>query len=232
MHPVVRPLARLAPLASLAAMLLACGGSVVTIGPGGAGDAGDGGNPACPTPAVVGGARACNDPGLTCSGAVDMPTCNGTGGTTLVQCTCSNGVWSCPVFAGACPGPIPTCPGPSQVQPNGFCQPSSGLYCPSDIPIVACDGQPMGYVSCTCPSGTWSCEAPGPLCPVDAGACPPPDSTYAGQGCDYYAGTCGGNPQSCGGQTLYDALQCSAGVWTVVAATVCDVDAGTGPDGF
>ncbi len=233
MHPVLRPVARLAPLASLAAMLLACGGSVVTLGPGAAGAAGDAGNPASPPPPRVGGAGACNDPGLTCSGSVSFPTCNGNG-STLVQCTCSAGVWQCPVFSGGidCPPPQPTCPGPSQVQPNAFCQPSSGLVCPSDIPVVGCDGQPMGYVSCTCPNGNWSCETPGPLCPVDAGGCPPPDSTYAGQGCDYYAGTCGGDPQVCGGQVLYDALQCSAGVWTVVASTACDVDAGAVPDGF
>ncbi len=229
MHPVVRPLARLAPLVSLAAVLLACGGSVVTIGPG---DAGDGGNPACPSPGVVGAAGSCDDPGLTCSGTVDLPTCNGAGSTTSVQCTCNSGAWQCPVFAGSCPAPPNSCPLPSLVQANDVCSPYPGLSCLSGIPIVGCDGQPMGYVTCTCLNDSWSCDSPTPLCPVDAGGCPPPDSTYAGQGCDYYAGTCGGDPQACGGQTLYDALQCSAGVWTVVAATVCDVDAGTGPDGI
>jgi hypothetical protein len=224
-------MARLAPLVSLAAVLLACGGSVVTIGPG---DAGDGGNPACPTPAVVGASGSCNDPGLTCSGSVSVPSCNSTGSTTLVQCTCNSGVWQCPVFSGGieCPAPPPACPLPAQVQANDLCTPYPGLSCLSDIPIVGCDGQPMGYVSCTCPNGSWSCETPTPLCPVDAGGCPPPDSTFAGQGCAYYAGTCGGDPQICGGQVLYDALQCNAGVWTVVAQTACDVDGGEGPDGM
>lgn len=231
MHLVLRPLARLAPLALLASMLLACGGSVVTVGPG---DAGDGGNPACPAPAVVAAAGSCSDPGLTCSGAVDVPTCNGTGGTTLVQCTCSNGVWQCPVFAGGidCPAPPPTCPEPAQVVPNGSCIPDPGLTCLSNIPIVDCAGQPSGFVSCTCEAAGWSCEAPGPFCPADAGDCPPADSTFAGQACNYTATICSGDPQSCGGQIDYDALQCTGGVWTVVAATACDVDGGTEPDGI
>jgi hypothetical protein len=229
MSLVLRRLSRLAPLVPLAAVLLACGGSVVTLGP----DGGDGGNPACPAPGIVGSAGSCSDPGLMCSSALVLPTCGDGGtGTSFLTCTCSNGAWSCPDIPIQCPGPPHPCPEPAQIVPNGSCTSDPGLSCLSNIPIVGCDGEPHGYVSCTCESGGWSCDSPSPLCPVDAGGCPPPDSTFAGQGCAYYAGTCGGDPQSCGGETLYDALQCSAGVWTVVASTQCDVDAGTGADGI
>ena len=218
--------------------LLACGGSVVKVGPGG-GDGGgdDGPDNGCPSPAAVGALGAvCSDIGQVCEGTVVFDQCGSTE-TITTQCTCASGTWACPVaISGGCVGPITPCPVPSSITPNGACTTSPQLSCQSDIPVEVCNGQsPYGNISCNCVGGAWQCLQAGPACPVEAGSCPSPDTTYAGQACDLYGTTCGGDPQICGGTTVYDGLQCQGGVWTVVAATFCDVDAGftdaEGPDG-
>ncbi len=224
MHLLVRRLARLAPLA--AATLVACGGSIVKVGPADAG--GDGPVETCPDPSVVGSAASCSVAGQSCAGSVQVSFCGGTGAFTSVDCTCGDGIWQCPdVGVGAgCPAQ-PTCPAQADVTPGGECGVDPTLSCNSNVPITDCSGAVVGYLACSCLSSAWNCAMSLPVCPEDAGpGCPPPDSTYAGQACAYYATTCGGDPQTCGGATLYDALQCSAGVWTVAAATTCDVDGG------
>jgi hypothetical protein len=210
-------------------VLLACGGSTTQVGGPGNGDGGT----SCPSPTVVGGGGSCSDPGESCSGTVSVPNECGTGGggTTTAQCTCQDGSWQCPVaFTGGagCPVPDPGCPDPSQVQPGNTCSTSPQDSCTSTIPIPSCNGAPEGYVQCNCEQGVWACEEfGGPACPIEAGVCPDPSQVYDGQGCDTYGTTCQGDPQFCGGTTVYDTLQCYAGAWTLVAQTFCDeADAG------
>lgn len=208
--------------------LIACSGGIQRLGPGdGGGD--DGPNPNCPAASSVDNGVSCGDPGLSCPGAYGQPQCNGPG--IPVQCTCTSGQWQCPVLSGgiSCPPPPTSCPPPSLVSAGSYCSTDSTLSCQSNIPIQGCNGTTDGYVSCNCYGNSWSCPEPGaPFCPIDASVgCPPPDSTYAGQTCANSGITCGGDPQTCGSQTVYDALQCQAGVWTVVASTSCDVDGGS-----
>lgn len=214
-------------------VLLACGGSTTQVGGGGNGDGGP--NPNCPSPTVVGAGGSCNDNGLTCQGTVEIAEGCGGGGSYSGPCTCSNGSWACeialPGGSGAgCPTPVPACPAPSSVTPGGSCSLDSSLSCNSTIPIQSCDGTPEGYVQCNCEQGVWACEEfGGPACPVEAGpGCPDPNQVFDGQGCDTYGTTCGGDPQACGGTTVYDTLQCYAGQWTLVAQTYCEYsDGGT-----
>jgi hypothetical protein len=223
MH-LAKRLALLVPVLAL----LACGGSVVKVGPGDGGD--DGGpNPACPSPPVVGSGASCNDPGLQCPTSYTIPTCDGSGGSTTVECTCGNGLWECPEIGGApsCPAP-PVCPDPTSVVQGNACSTDSTISCQSNIPITDCNGNNEGFLTCNCLGGVWACEEfGGPACEVDAGTtCPDPTTVFSGQGCATYGTICGGDPQSCGGGVVYDALQCVAGVWNVVASTNCEADAG------
>jgi hypothetical protein len=209
--------------------LLACGGSVVKVGPG-AGDGGgdDGPSNGCPSLDVVGGGAACSDPGQTCMGTVSFDEC-GSGQSVTTQCTCASGTWQCPVaFSGACPAPTVPCPIPSAITPGGSCTTSSYLSCSSDIAVQVCNGDPSdGTLQCICNDGAWNCAEGTPVCVIEAGgACPPPGNTFQGQACDEYGITCGGDEQFCGGGPVYDALQCQNGVWTVVASTFCDADGG------
>jgi hypothetical protein len=172
---------------------------------------------------------SCSDVGLQCPALETLPSCNGQD-TTTVECTCASGAWQCPVFAGgapSCPAP-PVCPNPASIAQGGSCYADPTLSCQSNIPITDCNGNPQGFVSCSCQSGSWQCEQfGGPACEIDASApCPDPNTVFAGQGCASYGTVCGGDPQACGSTVVYDALQCVAGVWNVVASTACDVDGG------
>ena len=215
--------------------LLACGGSVSKLGTGDDGGGDDGPNPSCPQASTVNNGVACNDPGLSCPGAYGQPSCNGPG--TPVQCSCGNdGQWQCPLISGGieCPPPPSQCPDPAFVNQGATCSTDPSLSCTSSTPIYGCDGTPQGTLTCNCFGGTWSCPEPGPFCPVDAGpVCPSPDTVWAGQPCTTYGSNCNGDPQTCGGQTLYDVLVCQAGIWTTIATTSCSADAGppddTGP---
>jgi hypothetical protein len=211
--------------ASLFASLLACSGGVTKIGSGG-----DGGpNPECPSSEVVAGGGSCSEPGLQCPGTETYTTCGGEGSTT-VQCTCTNGDWSCPVLVGSAPAcPVnPVCPTPASITQGGYCTVDSTLTCPSTLPITDCNGNTQGYASCLCENSAWQCEEfGGPACEIDASApCPDPGIVFAGQGCATYGTTCSGDPQVCDGTTVYDTLQCVGGVWSAVATTYCDADAG------
>ncbi len=223
--PLAKRLALLVPMFAL----LACGGAVSKLGNGDAGD--DGGpDPTCPSQQVVGSGGTCFENGQQCPTTVTFPSCDGTGGSTTLECTCSSGQWQCPEYAGgapSCPAP-PVCPNPSQVVGGNSCYANPQLACQSNIPITDCNGNSEGYLTCNCLSGTWACEEfGGPACVPDAGGpCPDPNTVYSGQGCATYGTTCGGNPQYCGSGTVYDALQCVAGVWNVVASTDCEVDGG------
>lgn len=238
------PIVKVLTLVASFATLVACGGSVVNLGPGDGGSGGDGPNPSCPMASTVDNGVLCSDPGLSCPGAFSQPTCDGEGAP--VQCTCGSSepgrgaTWQCAEFSGgiSCPPPPPppSCPAPSYVTQGAACSTEPQLSCQSDIAISGCNGQPSGFVDCSCLNGSWSCaQAGGPACIIDAGApCPNPNSTFAGQGCATYGMNCGGDPQTCGGGVVYDALQCVGGVWEVAVGTTCDVDAGfsdaQGPD--
>jgi hypothetical protein len=221
-------LATRALLAPLLCALLACSGSTNRVEPGDGG-AGDDGPNGCPSQLVVGTPdTACSDDGQTCPGTVVVDICGNTSDANAL-CTCSGGKWSCPVaVSGACPAPDPPCPSPSQVIPGDACDVLPQNSCSSNITISSCDGQPTGSVEpCNCLGGSWACPELGAGCPVDAGPpCPDPNQVFDGGGCDTYGSTCQGDPQSCGGTTVYDTLQCYAGAWTLVAQTVCESDAG------
>ncbi len=224
----VMDLAKRIALLAPVLVLLACGGSTTQVG-----SSGDGGpGPGCPSESVVGSGGSCSNAGQSCPITVNPPDiCGGGGGSPVtLQCTCTNGNWQCPVLSGGsggCPVPDPGCPSPAQVQPGTYCSTSPQDSCTSDIPIPSCSGQPEGYVQCNCAQNVWACEQfGGPLCPAEAGVCPDPSQVFDGQGCDTYGTTCQGDPQFCGGTTVYDTLQCYAGAWTLVAQTFCDeVDA-------
>jgi hypothetical protein len=202
---------------------------------------GDGGssnrNLDCPTASGVTAGEACPNPGQVCTGTVSYSQCGGPPSTTTAQCTCDDQGWSCPVtFSGGCVGPE-VCPPPSSITPGAGCALPSSTSCGSDIPVLECDGVTVaGYEQCSCVSHEWLCGPVGtPVCSVDASApCPDPGTVFAGDGCTSPGATCGGDPQTCGSTTLYDAVQCTNGVWQVVASTSCDVDSGLdaeGPDG-
>lgn len=195
---------------------LACGGRV--------------GNdsPRCPAPDQVNDGAACAVEGLTCGSsqeAIDPCTGKATG---QAQCSCSNGGWSCDI-AYTCPNPPPECPAPSAVSPGTGCT-SANMQCVSAQTYVDCNGAAHDLM-CTC-DGTWICPTPGPDCPPDAGPPPPPpmcpdvSTVTGGSSCTQEGQQCPGNPQLCGGLTVYDAFQCENGQWTDIAPTICDADGG------
>jgi hypothetical protein len=87
------------------------------------------------------------------------------GGPTL-YCTCESGHFFCDSPPPDCNQP--SCPPPSQVQPGLSC---SGMgLCPTDQPILDCDGNVAGYVECSCMGGTFGdCIAPPPPSCIDGG---------------------------------------------------------------
>lgn len=217
MH-VIERFALLAPFLAL----VACGGSTSRIV--GESDAGGDGEPppGCPTESYVGDNGTCSDVGAQCPGTVTVPGCNGSS-TETVECTCASGAWQCPVvISGGCPVPNPGCPDPSQVTQSSSCDVTPGTSCTSNIPIPSCGGASPGNIACVCENGQWQCPEYGiPLCDA-GGGCPPSDEVFAGSGCDDYGATCDGDPQACAGTTVYDTLQCTAGLWQILASTYCD----------
>jgi hypothetical protein len=180
---------------------------------------GDGGV-ACPSPAAVESGGACNGNGLTCPW-----TATGCDGNPL-DCTCAGGSWVCQEPP-PCIAPQPVCPAPSAVQEGFTCDVSSGTSCVTDDPIVDCEGDVTGYLSCVCTGGTWACPFPPVQTCEDAGGpCPKPNDIVQDTACSSDGQQCPGNPQVCGGQVLYDAFECEQGLWQDVAVTDCDVDAG------
>jgi hypothetical protein len=218
MHRLARAAIAVIPL--LAA--LACGGRV--------GDVGGGGLP-CPSPSAVGPGVACSSAGQVCAETIDQ--CDAIGS---VDCTCNDGIWACPaVNTPTCTvpleaGPPHGCPVAAAVIQGDSCDVPTGEDCSSDIPLYDCSSNVVGYASCEC-NGVWSCEEPGPFCPIDASTgCPAPNSIAQGVPCssqgDPAGAVCPGNPTSCDGTTFYDAFECTNGAWNDVAATGCSSDGG------
>jgi hypothetical protein len=180
--------------------------------------------PICPAPAQVFPGAACNADLGTCSSS-NLPTidCNGTvrGSTGTGSCTCTASGWSCPEAIPAC---APACPNPGQVFPGGTCGPI-GEGCPStNVPQMNCNGVGSDLIiaSCTCTAQGWSCPQITPDC-LPPPQCPDPAGVRSGGDCTPNGGlTCPGNPQYCGGDIYYDALQCN-GYWFPIATTVCNV---------
>jgi hypothetical protein len=204
-------------------VFLACGGQTVALGPGDGG--GGDGQSQCPAPAAVQSGASCSVPGLTCDSPYDIPTCDGGSGGPLA-CTCDpGGQWQCEGVGLECPAPLPTtCPPPAQVTSGSGCFVDPTVWCTSPDVVRDCDGGVLARGACQCLGGTWTCSIDGgvPLCCPDAGQVLP------GQSCSFGGQECPGNPSSCGGAVLYDALQCQSGVWVDVVPTICEVDAGDG----
>jgi hypothetical protein len=153
-----------------------------------------------------------------------QPTCT-TGGAPL-QCTCSTGHWQCPETGVLCAVDADVaCPAATSINQGGACSSLPSMQCPADIPFQGCNGTTTTEtVNCSCSSGAWACELPpGPLCAVDAQACPKPSATYVGYACPTAGLTCPGDPQPCSSTTIYDTLQCTGGVWELLASSYCDV---------
>jgi hypothetical protein len=185
----------------------------------------DGGSPfdpRCASGNPIGTGLACSGSGLVCPLGT-IADCNG--GQRTLDCVCEGNTWSCdPVTATPCPPPT-ACPDPSTVYPGTGCEVPEGQQCLStNLPGASCGGEPAPPVSgsCACTTGGWACPENLPNCPAQA--CPGPYSVYANQYCMVPGLTCPGNPQTCGAQVYYDALECEGSYWVDVATTACDVD--------
>jgi hypothetical protein len=183
--------------------------------------------PVCPTQATPGTACPVSQQGCVVSTSVDY-----CGVFEELSCTCeltgSSLAWDCDE-----PPPPPdcndagACPSPSAVEEGFACDVSSGTSCVTDDPIVDCDGDVTGYISCECSGGSWACPFPPVMNCQDAGGpCPKPNDVVQDTACSSDGQQCPGNPQVCGGQVLYDAFECEQGLWQDVAVTDCDIDAG------
>jgi hypothetical protein len=182
-------------------VLLACGGKTFeTVLPEEDGGIGDGGPPAD----APGDAVGSNDGGGPNDSGGPNDGAGSDGGTD----------------AGACPIPATIA--------NGAMCATPGLDCMSAAPIYTCgSGTVVGYGSCTCAMGVWSC--PDQATCVEAGAppptCPAPRLVHEAVPCDTPGEDCPGNPTMCSSQTtfyVYDDFQCTKlMVWTRIVATVC-----------
>ena len=221
-----------------------CGGGVSGIGTnrdGGPGNPGDdlvgddeiivedGGSPVdprCASGNPIGTGQACPAAGLTCPLGT-ISDCSG--GQRTLECRCDGSSWSCdPVTSPDCPPPI-TCPDPSTLYPGIPCATPLGQQCVStDIPSDSCGGElpPPTKGVCTCTTGGWSCPQTHLPCVASPPACPNPYDVYAGGYCPAPGLDCPGNPQTCGAQLFYDALECDGTFWYSLAATACDIDGG------
>jgi hypothetical protein len=216
-----------------------CGGGVSGIGtkggdggPGNPGDdaiapSEDGGSidPRCVQGGFIGTGVACGFSGLTCPlGTVS--DCNG--GQRTLECSCDGETWSCdPVTRVDCSPPPSACPDPSNLYPGSPCAGPTGQQCVStDIPSDNCGQELMVPIKgiCTCTNGGWSCPVAHPDCqPPPVQACPSPYGVYSGNYCDSPGLSCPGDPQNCGDQVYYDALQCQGSTWVSVATTICEI---------
>jgi len=231
MRAVVRASLRLLPVL----LLVACGGRVGPVGgqheeP----DAEPDGNgpPACPVTGDVQPGASCDYATMgNCLAPYQAVVCGGideTGSCSCVQNMGSDPVWECNAPATHCAEAGPTgCPEPAAITPGLGCDTSSSLSCPSEVPIVNCDGQVEGAESCSCLAATWVCGGPQPFC-IDAGpsSCPDPASVETGVPCSPLGLQCPGNPQECGGAVFYDAFVCEDDRWVDVATTECSAGDG------
>jgi hypothetical protein len=180
----------------------------------------------CPTASSIKNGGPCSAEGEQCQSTnVAVGNCNGGigSGTGTGYCSCSNGAWSCPIIEPPCVAP--TCPDPSKLIPGDKCAVPSTLVCNTNNLVVGgCPGELMAptTASCSCYSGTWSCEQAIPTCgPVP---CPSATSVWAYGPCSTSPDmTCSGNPQVCGSSTYYDAFRCNSGYWQQLTTTTCDL---------
>jgi len=192
---------------------LACGGRVGLVGGGGGGT--------CPSPSAVANGGACTSAGQTCAATFDE-----CGSPTTVDCTCTNGGWACPSFAG--PGCVVACPLTDEVQPGQSCSLPAQGPCTVPLTYTGCDGIALTG-SCSCQSdgqgaASWACsEPPGPECPdAQPPGCPDASQVVQGNGCDV-------SPQlscdsltpvyDCNGNITGDApCQCFNGAWSCITS--------------
>jgi hypothetical protein len=229
----------------LAVMLLAvagCGGGVSELGrDGGSGDdenPGDGGivgtdggpatNPKCLPTANVFEGNSCSVSGLVCPSIQGVLDCSGDVHT--LSCFCDGNSWTCEQAApptcaedsGPTQGP---CPGPFTIS-NGVSCASPGQVCEAAITTYGCGDNPISTMqACTCTMFGWSCPpiSEPPCVQPPPTACPSPYSVYSYGYCYNQQGqVCPGNPQNCGGEIYYDALECE-GDWEPVATTTCAI---------
>jgi hypothetical protein len=178
--------------------------------------------PVCPTTVQAGSACLTSQRG--CVASASVTDCAGM--PIMLSCDCEQDGWVC---EGTVPGcaDAQACPSPSAVQEGFACDLVSGTSCVTDDPIVDCDGDVTGYISCACSGGTWACPfTPVMNCQDAGGPCPKPNDVVQDTACSSDGQQCPGNPQVCGGQVLYDAFECEQGLWQDVAVTDCDIDAG------
>jgi len=131
MHRFAR--AAIAVIPVLAA--IACGGRVGEVG---------GGGPPCPSPSAVAPGVACASAGQVCVETTDECDTLGT-----ADCTCIDGIWTCPAVATPnCfvpdAGPPPVCPVAAAVIQGDSCDVPQQLSCSSDTPIYDCSGNVAG----------------------------------------------------------------------------------------
>jgi hypothetical protein len=191
------------------------------------GPAQDGGpvDPRCASGNPIGTGLACSASGMVCPLGT-ISDCNGD--VRTLECLCEGHSWSCePVPAApSCPPPS-ACPDPSVLFPGAACNGLVGQLCAStEIPSSTCSGPPPPPVMgiCTCTSSGWACPQAKMPCPSPPpSSCPDPFGVYAGGYCTASGMDCSGNPQSCGNQTYYDALECEGNYWVTLARTSCDL---------
>jgi hypothetical protein len=184
--------------------------------------------PQCPAPAQVFPGAACSADLGTCSSS-NLPVidCKGTvtGSTGTGSCTCTPNGWSCPEEE-ELPACSPVCPVPSSVVPGGACGPIGESCTSTNVAQMNCNGNgpPTTNASCTCTSQGWSCAQATPAC-VPPAQCPDPAGVRSYGYCTAPGLTCPGNPQYCGGDIYYDAVQCDPynRYWVPIATTVCEV---------
>ncbi len=187
---------------------------------------------ACPTSVVPGSSCDPSTQG-TCEVNASIIGCDGnTYGST---CTCQvegmgggGAEWSCSAVVPECFDAGPQCPPSYEVTAGAACSTPADLQCSSDIAQYDCNGNFIGDATCQCYAGGWACVTATPVCDAGPPPCPDPGSVEQGVSCFSESQQCPGNPQVCGGQTLYDAFQCTGGQWDDIASTVCDLDAGAG----
>ncbi len=100
------------------------------------------------------------------------------------------------------------CPAPAAVQANGPCSAPHGTICKSDMHRLDCNGQPTGFVGCTCEQGGWTCDAQAPDCPDEGSEATAGEGGEGGDGSD---GSEGGDATEAGLDDGPDATEASGG---------------------
>ncbi len=184
-------------------------------------------NPKClPTSNVFDG-NACSLSGLVCPSIQGVSDC--AGDVHALSCFCDGSSWTCEQAAPPnCEddgGPPSSCPDPYAIAGGASCA-SPGQQCEGAVIYYGCGDTPSSTMeACTCTSSGWSCPpiAEPPCIAPPPTACPSPYNVYSYGYCNAQPGqVCPGNPQNCGGEIYYDALECE-GNWVPVATTQCSL---------